>query len=284
MHYKLSVILTESEFADLDNSLEQKLKKFDENLDVDPYIVRTQEEIIDYYREYVRSSFESPGYISFKEALDSGTAQEDQIEYWNDLKEKLSWDDEDFYIWCVTHYLGEEDLDEDGNETSTYNPDSRWDWWQVGGRYSNAITTENGEQVNFAKIKDIRKGRDEEQYKKGLRLWDVLVNNEKFKDEKEEEELRDWFFYKKDYIKNRYLNKERFAEEFSMEFSTYAFLTKDGQWLEEENVYSMEYNGMTEDEIMNLRYQKGREFTDRVFDILNEQDENDYIVVVDCHI
>jgi len=36
-------------------------------------------------------------------------------------------------------YIKKDELDSEGNELSTYNPDSKWDWFRVGGRWSNEI-------------------------------------------------------------------------------------------------------------------------------------------------
>lgn len=38
---------------------------------------------------------------------------------------------------------------------STYNPDSKWDWYSVGGRWSKSIKTKSGEFVDMAKLDEI---------------------------------------------------------------------------------------------------------------------------------
>ena len=40
-------------------------------------------------------------------------------------------------------------------EYSTYNPDSKWDWYSVGGRWSNAIKTKSGELVDECLLSEI---------------------------------------------------------------------------------------------------------------------------------
>lgn len=49
-----------------------------------------------------------------------------------ELPEQLTYNDEQLYEHAVSF---EDDLDEQGNAYSTYNPDSIWDWWVVGGRW-----------------------------------------------------------------------------------------------------------------------------------------------------
>lgn len=48
-------------------------------------------------------------------------------------------------------------LDENGVWAvySTYNPDSKWDWYTVGGRWSNSIKTKDGEFVDMCKFGEI---------------------------------------------------------------------------------------------------------------------------------
>jgi hypothetical protein len=38
---------------------------------------------------------------------------------------------------------------------SSYNPDSKWDWYSVGGRWSNSIKTKSGEFVDMCKFDEI---------------------------------------------------------------------------------------------------------------------------------
>jgi hypothetical protein len=40
-------------------------------------------------------------------------------------------------------------------EVSTYNPNSKWDWYEVGGRWENCLTLKNGEKTSEATIGEI---------------------------------------------------------------------------------------------------------------------------------
>lgn len=51
--------------------------------------------------------------------------------------------------WCINH------ISEKWEKYSTYNPNSKWDWYQEGGRWEGAIKTKNGEFVNSGLLKDI---------------------------------------------------------------------------------------------------------------------------------
>ena len=42
-------------------------------------------------------------------------------------------------------YWDENMIDEEGNLLSTYNPKSKWDWYEIGGRFSDMIKLKNGD-------------------------------------------------------------------------------------------------------------------------------------------
>ena len=59
---------------------------------------------------------------------------------------------------CYDSYFKNNQKDKNGNILSTYNPESKWDWWQLGGRFSesSAIKGEDEEDcVNEAMAKEI---------------------------------------------------------------------------------------------------------------------------------
>lgn len=48
------------------------------------------------------------------------------------------WTDDDWHKRATSWYE-EEDISDDGSVVSRYNPKSRWDWYQVGGRWSDML-------------------------------------------------------------------------------------------------------------------------------------------------
>ena len=105
-----------------------------------------------------------------------------------------------------------EETDEEGNIYSTSNPDAKWDWWEIGGRWQGLLKV--GERrVNSAFVKDI---------------------------------------------------------DFSEPFSTYAILTPDGEWHEQENT-----GLFSSDEEWNKHY-KERFIDTAAPDLM--------LTIVDCHI
>ena len=114
-HYCVGVIV-----EDIDNfktEIEKILAPYNENLEVKPYIYKTKTQIIKEAKQYVsmikQTIKENPKY---------------QIE--NTYRKKIlaAITDEDFY-----QAMRDEDgeYDEEGNQLTTYNPNSKWDWYQI---------------------------------------------------------------------------------------------------------------------------------------------------------
>lgn len=70
-------------------------------------------------------------------------------------------------LWHETY--GEEDedgnvstsgLDAEGNEWSTYNPKSQWDWWVIGGRWEGMLNNTAGQKAEKWDGKNILRNRD----------------------------------------------------------------------------------------------------------------------------
>ena len=110
-HYLVGVVVNDiSEVDDI-------LAPYDENMEVEPYIYRTKAQI-----------------IADGKARKEKYAKSDNI---TDYMRKYlgATTDEEFYKLEIDG-LSDEDLDKDGNELSTYNPNSKWDWYSIGGRWS----------------------------------------------------------------------------------------------------------------------------------------------------
>ena len=230
-----------------DQDVDELLAPYDESIRVAPYISRTKEEVIKYARE---------NYPSFKDKTDEE---------------------------CYEYYSDGEETDEDGNIISTYNPNSKWDWYVVGGRWSNMLkavgreTDENGNTiftdryVNEARISDIDFSPDPEEYARAIREWEVIV-------EGDEQKPRDDFFslYKPEYYLRYYGTKEKYAETMAS-FTTYAVVTPNGLWHEKAKMgwFGMDNSTPEGNDDWNKNYK--RRFIDKA-------DPNWIMTIVDCHI
>ena len=101
------------------DDIDRQLEAYDENLEVEPRCLgevsdSTKEEILHYYKD---------GGYDFKTFDECYEAKGDD---WDGGRLKKNEDG----VWC---------------EYSTYNPDSKWDWYVIGGRWSGAfIRLKNG--------------------------------------------------------------------------------------------------------------------------------------------
>lgn len=274
-HYSVAVIIKKEQMKDntLENVVEEALAPFDENREVPLYTVHTKQDLIAKERlEYLLA-------IREREILKSGNTEfsfrfkKEFLETLDEKKVDID-SDEELYQEAIKRY-DPDMIDEYGNVTSTYNPNSKWDWYEVGGRWSNLLTLKTGEKTDCDVIKEVSFEPDIKEYNKALRFWELYVEkNEEDLTEEEKDEIG-FVFYKKEYFLEKYGSKEEYAKAMSS-FSTYAILDSDGVWHEPG---AMGWFGMSHASI-----KEEKKFTDNYMDIINREDPNNIIIIVDCHI
>ena len=122
---------------------EDYLENYYEGLEVEAYIAYTKEEAIDEVKKMRAYNYERAVEMLQKPDLNSK-----QIEHYQniiDLGLFISYED----AWNEAQDWGYE-VDEDENLLTTYNPDSRWDWYSIGGRWD-----------GFLHYKDVEPGLEE---------------------------------------------------------------------------------------------------------------------------
>ena len=216
-----------------DQNIEELLAPYNENFEVDPYLNMTREEAIQFYRE----NYES----------------EDKT-------------DEE----CVEELREIYTMDEEGNLYSTYNPNSKWDWWVIGGRWSGMLKV-GDDYKDSAYIKDIDFSPNQKSYKRALDFWEVVVEG---KEPKEKDEF--FSLYNKKYYQEYYGDKETYARYVS-QFSTFAVLTSDGKWHEQGSMGWFGVSSDTPEEFKNWKDNFKKQFIDTA-------DPNWKMTIVDCHI
>ena len=161
--------------------------------------------------------------------------------------------------------------DKKGNLYSTYNPDSKWDWYCVGGRWSDMLKLKSGGYADEARLGDIDFSPDAEEYENALHFWKVYVE-----DEDPDGEDTDRFIYKREYYKEFYRDAETYAKSVSG-FSTHSVLTPDGMWHEIGEMGWFGISGETPEESMAWH--------DGYYDgFIKDEDPNLIMTIVDCHI
>lgn len=142
-HFTVVVALSEEAVAGFgfNDALEAVLAPYNENTEVERYVKYTKEQAIAKEREELieyRDSGLYAEYLKDPEAYAEGVRNPNHMEYLRTgFPEKLTHlDDDDWLYKQAIRWVEEDELDEDGNITSTYNPKSKWDWWTIGGRWS----------------------------------------------------------------------------------------------------------------------------------------------------
>ena len=259
-HYSLGVILTKEQINEFGNvtdenavfaAVSKAMNPFDESLTVEPHLVKTIDELSEERNEIL--SYE--GNNEFK------------------LKLKKEYQNTSLQHFCEDFY--EYEYREDG-AYSTYNENSKWDWYVVGGRFANQLPMKN----------IIRPYGKADQYVSEVKgnmckIKDIQIKKELTEEEIEEykkfyfNEIEGKGFYKPEYILSKYPTFEDYLEQQS-QFSTYALLTSDGIWHEPGRMGWFGCSTATsEDEI---KYEN--EYKEKVL----AEDPESYFVMVDCHI
>lgn len=262
-----------------DGDYESALKPFDENLDVDEYIYKTADEIIAEEKQKHEESIK---------AKEEGK----ETSFFDEYHQEVDWNNDKSILENYHKQFSEEDeYDKDGNLLSTSNPNGKWDWYQLGGRWLNsfklkpnvkATTTGTasliyGDEVkegytDHAQFKDIDFTPDQDEYKKAERFWEVVVEGKPM--EKGEDKETFETFWKPQYYLMKYKTKEEYAKCMSEVFP-YAVLYK-GEWIEPGEMGWFGCDCSTED--------SNEKFRTTYREILKNLEPETWLSMVDCHI
>lgn len=189
-------------FGDKDGfDIEELLEPYYEGKDMDKYIEYTKEQAIAYTRKEIEDYKNGSIYQSYISDPEKYKAEHSDypghINYLeNVFPEKLKWNDEECYNDIAGRY-DEDMIDEDGNLYSTYNPESKWDWYEIGGRWDGGLVTKTRKEVNEAHVADIDWDKTEipfafvtpdgEWHERGQMGWCGIVSNAQETDNWEKE-------------------------------------------------------------------------------------------------
>lgn len=174
---------------------ESDLERYAEDLEVDPYILYTREEAIKNVQETHNLRYDTA-----QKRIKDYKADDDYKQFLLDTLAKgptLTPED----AWETVKEWGYK-IDEDDNILSTYNPESKWDWYVIGGRWSEYLylkeCNEKGERLtaDYAYFDEvdwdymIEMGRipfcfvdwDGDWHEKGEMGWFAMTKNEKDED------------------------------------------------------------------------------------------------------
>ena len=270
-HFTVMVITSDGDY-------EKALEPFDESIEVEPYISKTREKCIQELVEYKRR------YDNHDEKFNRQWFEEN----FNDVN---FYDGKSIYE-AYKKYNDYYDYDEEGNVLSTYNPNSKWDWYQLGGRWKGTLRLKEGAKVmresdtswtnsneevqegytDFAQVKDIDWSPDYKDLEYHKRFWEINVEGKPLKDGEKEEDFKS--FWNAKYYLDKYGTIDNYIDD-NCNITTYAILNH-GEWIEPGKMGWWGCSHATEDGNMVYR---------QVYkDIIKNLNPEDYIAIVDCHI
>lgn len=262
------------------------MEPYCEGKEVPRYILMTVEEQQKEYEEFKAKIYAELNNVS----IENDAAAQRLIDYSKKTIENTNnfgngtWSAKDFCKWY--HGYEDSDFDDEGNVYSTYNKKSKWDWYEIGGRWSGLLVLKNGKRADKAKIKDVYFHGYSEKPECGdpvATIRDTQHPILKYIDNATAELSKEWddvingkSFYKPEYYLEKYKTKEDYIEQ-SLLFSTYAVITPDGEW---HAAGEMGWFGCSSETA-----EEGNNFVNQYYDafIKNANPEH-YIIIVDCHI
>ena len=170
------------------------------------------------------------------------------------------------------------DISEHDNEGNLYyfgNKNAKWDWYQIGGRWSGMLKKLDGTRCDECKVKDLDLSLDTELYNKAKRFWEVVVDNQPLTDV---ERPSDFFtMYKPEYYTEMYGDRDNFAKSYAS-FNTFAMLL-DGEWYEQGKMGWFAMSDTTKESL-----EKFTDFMDKTLRELKKTHPHATVTLVDCHI
>jgi len=148
MHFSVTIVHTDKQ------DIEDLLAPFDESLEV--LWVKSKEQHIKESRRTVTDYEESNTYRRYlddPEEYRKRCYSEAHFKYLSEeFPLQLKWTDEQHYEEAV-RYHDEETIHLDGSTMEKYNPNGKWDWYVIGGRWDKQIRTRLAENVNTTPLK-----------------------------------------------------------------------------------------------------------------------------------
>jgi len=213
-HSVVAVIFPKDMKVDQEN-LAKIMGPFDENKETPRYMKHTKKELIEKEKKKFEEYLQGDLYQAFckdPKKYITDCESKNHINYLIfEIPEQKNWSEQRWYDHAIRFYE-KENIDEDGNVYSTYNPLSKWDWYRVGGRWDGAMvdnkqTSENGFNFddmhetfenNSCFVRQIKKdwtpfaiiAPDGKWHEKGEMGWWGIVDNEKEENKWDEEALK----------------------------------------------------------------------------------------------
>lgn len=263
MHY-LTMVFVEDEVGLTPEKAERKacdlLEPYDEGNH--RLVTFTREDLIDDQKAYIESIRTGV----YQRYLDDPETFKGDVrpEYFNFVSEefpkKLTMSDEELYRERLG-WFGEDEINEDGEVEVWGNPEGRYDWYTIGGRWDKPLRLPDGQKTNAARVKEVAFGFDTDAFLEHSRKWELVINREAPRNEKERQYLdnSDTKALRR-YMLAQSNDKETYAR-VQAEMVPQAFVSLGDGWVD-----------MSQDKRFYEKWKDAR-----------RQYADDYVVVIDCH-
>lgn len=272
-------------------SLRTLLAPYYEGKRVKPYVAKTKAQLIDEEATKIskhRRSHEAALRLSKEEYFaiaEKGDLYGNYERMREDLPEEddsIDLRDDDALFHRVKKLYGSE-LNKDGDCISTYNPNSKWDWYSIGGRWPGQLRLKSGQAVDSARAGlvdwDAMFSPDPKAAAKNAEFWDeyVLGNIPEGVEDADKYLYAKFGFvlYRPEYYLEFYGTKEDYVRRMGL-WSTYAVLDDKG-WHEPGAMGWFGRSAATAESKKDWE----DNFRSRFIDTLDPEDR---VVVIDCHI
>lgn len=168
----------------------------------------------------------------------------------------------------MEYYYGCEKHEETGVYGRWENPNAKWDWYEIGGRWEGSLINKNGEVCDYAKVKDIDwKAMVKQDAKDAETIWNDTMNT---CDGNNDSMIKRFSGILETDTKESFISRRS-------KFRTYAVLDIKGKWHSQGEMISFGISKETEG--------AAESWEDNYFEnFINNADENLIFCLVDCHI
>ena len=252
------------------DNVDEQLAPYDEKIEVEPYVEYTKEQLIEKWKEEIEI-YKKGTYAKYLENpeknIEKYKEKTEHIKYISEeFPKRLQWTDEEIYNNEIQFYEPEE-IWKNWEVYSTYNPKSKWDWYEVWGRWTgNLFVKQKENRVNTALIKDIDVDKMKENTIKDLeKRYDNIKNNSPYAIFVPRAE--------RDYINTH--TKEEYTEKYYPGIFNFSAIMKDWVWYEKATMHMF---GMTSN------HSKPEDWNKQVEKLISNLHPDTRLTVVDCHI
>lgn len=144
------------------------------------------------------------------------------------------------------------------------NPNAKWDWWTVGGRWDGWLIDKNGIKCNVCKAGELDLGKMREtEVEYARQSWNAEMDR-----------AREHGYAPSMFGWEKFPSREEYAKSFDKPVAPYAFL-HDGEWVERGE---MGWWGISDDKF------SAEEWDNKFGEFIQSLDPETEITIVDCHI